>query len=534
MMEEQLKPAIQSQIDALREGKELAEKIVNTVREPMLVLHPDLRVHSGNESFYAHFQVDPGETEGKLIYELGNNQWDIPELRTLLENVLPENKTFNDFLVEHEFESLGRRKMLLNARRIDSIQFILLAIEDVTDREHTKVQLERLNKMLEEQTADRLAVIRLLQSITRAANEATTVEQGFHEALRLICHYNDWEFGQVWQPNRNDPVVFTTTTVCYTDHKDYFAPYRRVSERTRMTTGRGLIGRVMATGKMQWSENINDLEDFSRGEPEELPVGAAVAFPVRVDHEIVAILEFCSSRPLEREEEFLRIMPDVGIQLGHVVQRKRMEQLNAHIVDQERQRLGRELHDSVSQQVTAAKMMAENLHELLEAGEAPTTATTAALVATIDEATRQVRAVMRGLLPVEVEAEGLRAALEKLVTQIDEQFDVACAFECPDQPPTCTNFVATQLFLVAREAVYNAVKYADADRLVVALHNRGQVKLEVRDDGVGFDPAKLQATAGGLNIMRYRADLIRASLTLKSAPGEGTLVTCVLTLTDPP
>src|SRR5580700_11153497 len=95
-----------------------AESIVETVREPLVVLDGQLRVLRVNRSFYQAFGVQPEETEGRLLYDLGNRQWDIPRLRTLLEEILPQHTTVDDFEVEHAFPSIGRRVMLLNARRI--------------------------------------------------------------------------------------------------------------------------------------------------------------------------------------------------------------------------------------------------------------------------------------------------------------------------------------------------------------------------------------------------------------------------------
>lgn len=133
--------------------KEFADKIVDASRDALLILHWDLRVHSANQTFYDTFRVDPAETEGRLVYELGHGQWDIPRLRELLEDVLPENNTFDDFEVAHDFPGIGQKTMLLNARRIDHMQLILLAIEDVTERERSiealRASEERLRKVLE-------------------------------------------------------------------------------------------------------------------------------------------------------------------------------------------------------------------------------------------------------------------------------------------------------------------------------------------------------------------------------------------------
>src|SRR5262249_26389472 len=123
----------------IQEARAYAENIVATVREPLLVLDGNLRVQTANYSFYEVFQVPAADTEGRLLYELGTRQWDIPELRRLLEEILPENKQFNDFQVRHEFEHIGTRTMVLNARRLEReagrLALILLAIEDTTERE---------------------------------------------------------------------------------------------------------------------------------------------------------------------------------------------------------------------------------------------------------------------------------------------------------------------------------------------------------------------------------------------------------------
>ena len=120
----------------IRESRDYAEAITHTTRDPLLVLNADLRVYTANEAFYNTFEVSPSESEGCLIYELGNRQWDVPRLRELLEDLLPQNSVFNDFEVTHDFENIGRRTMLLNARRLTDIAGqparILLGIQDIT------------------------------------------------------------------------------------------------------------------------------------------------------------------------------------------------------------------------------------------------------------------------------------------------------------------------------------------------------------------------------------------------------------------
>ena len=123
---------------ALRDALAFAESIIDTMRDPLLVLDGDLRVVGASREFYRTFGVTREATEGRLVYELGNRQWDIPRLRTLLEEILPQHTAFRDFEVEHTFEHFGRKVMLLNARTLyreqNNTKRIVLVIEDVTER----------------------------------------------------------------------------------------------------------------------------------------------------------------------------------------------------------------------------------------------------------------------------------------------------------------------------------------------------------------------------------------------------------------
>jgi PAS domain S-box-containing protein len=176
----------------IRDAQEYAESILATVREPLLVLDADLRVITANKSFYQTFQVTPDKTENRLLYDIGDRQWDIPKLRELLEKILPKNTTFNDFEVEHDFPTIGRRIMMLNARRIyreaDKTQMILLAVEDITER-----------KRLE--GASRLA------TVVRDSNDAITIQDfagniiAWNHGAELMFGYSESEALQmtIWQ-----------------------------------------------------------------------------------------------------------------------------------------------------------------------------------------------------------------------------------------------------------------------------------------------------------------------------------------------
>jgi two-component system CheB/CheR fusion protein len=130
----------------LQESGAYAQSIVDTVRDPLLILTDDLRVKSANQSFYQIFRVEPEETEDRFVYDLGRGQWDVPPLRRLLEEVLPGDRAFEQFEIEHEFPGIGHRVMLLNARRMrprdGAARLILLAFQDVTERRAEAALLE--------------------------------------------------------------------------------------------------------------------------------------------------------------------------------------------------------------------------------------------------------------------------------------------------------------------------------------------------------------------------------------------------------
>ena len=140
-------------IDAAKRGLDFAEAIVETVREPLVILNHNLQVIKANKTFYETFRTSAKETLDRLIYDLGNKQWNIPKLRELLENILPAHSTFRDFEVTHEFERVGRKVMLLNASEIfdpnAQARTILLAIEDVTDRKQAEDALQATNEELQ-------------------------------------------------------------------------------------------------------------------------------------------------------------------------------------------------------------------------------------------------------------------------------------------------------------------------------------------------------------------------------------------------
>ncbi len=183
---------LKSSSQKLIAARDYAEAIVEAVVEPLIVLNLDLQAITANHAFYQTFQVPPIQTETHSIFELGNGQWNIPQLRSLLLEILNNNATFKDFEVEHDFEQIGHKVMLLNARRmvaIDDVQTILLAIEDITEskrleREYSQLLIESQSARMTAESANR-AKDDFLSTLSHELRNPLTAMIGWAHLLRM-------------------------------------------------------------------------------------------------------------------------------------------------------------------------------------------------------------------------------------------------------------------------------------------------------------------------------------------------------------
>lgn len=173
-------------------SNEFSEKLIDSVREGLLVLTPDLRVEGANQTFYDLFQVSREEIEGRIIYDIGNGQWDIPELRKALEDILPHDHQFDDFEVTHEFPVIGRRMMLLNGRALDHLPRILLAIRDETEKRRQESEQKVLVGELQHRVKNILANVHSIATATlRRSNSLAEFEGAFLERLNSFARTQD-------------------------------------------------------------------------------------------------------------------------------------------------------------------------------------------------------------------------------------------------------------------------------------------------------------------------------------------------------
>ena len=194
------------------------------------------------------------------------------------------------------------------------------------------------------------------------------------------------------------------------------------------------------------------------------------------------------------------------------------------------QQIGNLLHDTVSQQLTAMRMLLEKLQRRSEKLEAKDLETVEQLKGLATTAMDQLSRIMEGLNPVPLDDQGLPAALEQLGAQTIQISNVHCAVDVADNVGVQDGFIAGQLFLIVREAIHNAVKHAQPKTIEVCLSQQASgIVLTIRDDGCGMSSGMKSSKGAGLRIMHHRAVAIDGQLDIRSTPGQGTEVRCELT-----
>jgi PAS domain S-box-containing protein len=491
-----------------------AEGVIETVREPLVVLDAGLRVRTANRSFYEQFRVSRAETEGRLLHELGDRQWDVPGLRRLLEEVLPRDRHFDDFEVDHVFHGLGRRVMLLNARRVrgrgEDGELILLAMEDVTERRLAARALsvsEARYRRLFETAQDGILI--LDASTGRITDANPFLSDIIGRTRDELVGRELWEIGLFEDAEVNRAAFRRLQADGYIRYEDL--PLRGRDGRQVEVE---FVSNVYLVGDRPVIQcNIRDVSDRKRAE-------AAL-------REAHAQLE---CRVAERTGELASANERLAAEVaGHARAEAARQVLLGRLAtaqEEERHRLARELHDQLGQNVTALIL---GLQSLRDAAPARSSARPALqrLQGIADQLGREVHHLALVLRPTALDDIGLQAALANYVEDWSERSGVpadfhAAGFGAGRLPPE----TETALYRVVQEALTNVHKHARARRASVTLHRLpGRVSAVVEDDGAGFDA---EAAPGlgrlGLSGMRERLALVGGALAVESSPGAGTSV----------
>jgi PAS domain S-box-containing protein len=218
---------------------------------------------------------------------------------------------------------------------------------------------------------------------------------------------------------------------------------------------------------------------------------------------------------------------EVVVIIRDITERKRLEREILEISSREQQRIGHDLHDGLSQQLAGIALLGKVLHQRLETQSRSESADARRIVDLANDAIAQSRRLARGLSPVQLERQGLAAALEELAMGVEHLYPTSCRFRCSEEFFVDDHTVADHIYRIAQEAVNNALKHAHSKHIDIELSHHGdQLTLKVIDDGRGLPETAARGSGMGFNIMEYRARMIDASLSISGTPGKGTSVIC--------
>jgi two-component system CheB/CheR fusion protein len=429
-------------IDALKrsleQSRHYADALIESAREAIVVLDHDLRVTAANSAFYRKFEVSKEDTEGHLIYELGNRQWDIPKLRELLGKITEQNTRIDDFEVQHDFPSLGPRTMLLNARRIDpqsGRHMIFLSIEDVTDK---KKQLEEL---------------KLHAALIEMANE-TVLVRDLEGTIRF------WNRGaeEMYGWTKDEALGKLVPELLQSQYPVPFDEIRQALFRSGRWEGE--LVHVRRDGEKRIVNSRWALQKDDQGNSVVLEINSDIT-------------------DRKQSEENLRRLS------GYLMR----------VQDEERRRIARELHDSTGQKLVAAKLSLEAIAKDGKSKAAPAKASLAQTIKLVDEITSEIRTVAQLLHPPLLDEAGLISATRWLVDGFSDRSKIQVDLALPPDIGRLPENVEIALFRVIQESLNNVHRHSGAKKATIELRrNAEHVTLEISDNGKGLPVGLLSET----------------------------------------
>jgi PAS domain S-box-containing protein len=468
--------------DEAQKSGDYARAIVETIHEALVVVDSECRVLTVNRSFCNLLRVSPQSMKRQSFFGPGAGQCNAPRFRELLQDVLSKGTEITYFEVDQHFPEIGRRRLVLNARRIDATQTILIAVEDLTERKQAQEELERKESTIRA----------LLDSATQSV-----VAVSADRKIVLVNANTEKMFGYSRGELLGQPLEMLVPKSAQERHVEHHGAYFANMQSRPMGIGLDLAGRRKDGTNFPVEIGLSAIKTASGK--------LAVAF----------VSDITERRRLEQTAQ------------AHA---REVQALAASLLtaqEEERRRVSRELHDQVCQQLAslaidigglAADHVAEDEQQRLKLK---------ALQARIVQASEETRHIAYQLHPSVLDDLGVVASLRGLCKEFSERA-TNMALECTDValPASVPREVASCLYRVAQESLQNIAKHAKAKHVSVALTlQKGTVVLSIADDGVGFDPEAVKGRGGlGLIGMEERARMVSGKLSIAAQPGHGTRI----------
>jgi two-component system, chemotaxis family, CheB/CheR fusion protein len=468
-------------IDALKRTLQqvrlYTDTLIEHAKEPILILDAGLHVAVANRAFYRTFKVVQEETEGRVIFDLGKRQWDIPELRDLLEEIRKSNTRIDNFEVRHDFPQLGSRIMLLNARRIEpqpEQQLIYLSIEDVTNQKKQLEELERQATLLD------------------LAHDAVMVRD-MQGNIQFWNHGAEEMYG--WK--KEEAIGKTTHELVKTE---FPKPFKQIEAE------------LLRTGHWE-GELVHTRRDGER----------------RVVNSRWALL-----KPDQGAHIAIEINTDITEKKGSEENLRQLSGYLMRVQDEERRRIARELHDSTGQKLVALKMSLEAAGRHTDQKPANQNNLTEC-VKLADEVIKEIRTIAQLLHPPVLDEAGLVSATQWMVDGFSNRSGIKVKLDVSPELGRLPANVEIALFRIIQESLNNVHKHSQAKKATIELKDDpDKVILQISDDGKGLPQEILSASPEkkaplGVGILGMKERLSQLGGTLEiSSSNKGTTIKAVV------
>jgi len=457
-----------------------ARAIIETIHEALLVVDSEFRVLTVNRSFCGLFRVSPQDMKQQSFFGTGAGQCNVARLRELFREVLSKGTEIKDFDVDQDFPEIGRRRLVLNARRIDPTQTILIALEDITERKQAQEAVE-----ISEFTV-RALLDSSVQSVVAVNSDGKIV---------LVNGNTEKMFGYRREELLGQPLDILIPEDARGRHADHHKGYFANLQSRPMGIGLNLEGRRKDGTTFPVEIGLSGIQTAAGK--------LAVAF----------VSDITQRRQLELAAQTH----------GAKVQALAASLLTAQ--EEERRRVSRELHDQICQQLASLAIDMGGL-----AAEAPAQLVQdrlKALQARVVKASEETRHIAYELHPSVLDDLGLVASLRALCKEFSERNpNLALEFTGGARQAPVPREVASCLYRIAQESLQNIAKHANAKHVSLELtFPDGAVVLTIADDGVGFDREAIRGQGGlGLIGMEERARLVNGKLSIAARPSHGTRI----------
>ena len=500
----------------IQDAREYAENIVETVHKPLLVLNSDLKIITANVCFYETFKVTPEETIGNFIYDLGNRQWDIPELRVLFEDILPHNTVVTGFEVDHNFQNIGRTVILLNARQIFrkniGSHIILLAMEDITARK----QLEAEQKLLDQRLRDH-------QFYTRSLIESNIDAIMTTDPFCIITDVNKQM--EILTGCTRDELIGAPFKNYFTDPDRAETGIKQVLNEKKITNYE-LTASARDGNKTVVSLNATTFYDRDRKLQGVFVAARDVTERKQLDQELENAKYAAEKANLAKSDFLSSMSHELRTPLGAILGFAQLVESGSPLPTPSQKR-------SIDQILKAGWYLLELINEILD-----------------------LALIESGKLSLSLESVSLEEVLRECETMVEPQAKkrgISVIFtHCLDH--YCVNADRTRVKQILINLLSNAIKYNKSDGTVTVactLSPPDSIRISVRDTGAGLSPEQLaqlfqpfnrlgqknnieESTGIGLVVCKRLVELMQGNIGMESTVGEGSIFWFELNRTTEP